>query len=195
MKQGGGKGPHHGKPPSGLPVLPSLPSSLSLAQPLHPQLCISEPGFWSSSSRRGCGTTGHEHISSLKIREILLNTEISFTHDRQTCLLFALNPDIFCRTPHEPSETLWISSERKKLGLQAEQPGTRGRLPAHQHSPLVTPTAGTGDWEHRGMFWELQEGWGKPGKVRGGWFGREGAAGRALGTAPTPAKCAIYPDG
>lgn len=40
-----------GKPPPGLPVLPSLPSSLRLVQPLCPQLCTSEPVFVLQSSR------------------------------------------------------------------------------------------------------------------------------------------------
>lgn len=173
--------PPHGKPPPDLPVLPSLPSSLHLVQPLHPQLCISEPVFGAADDglQKGPGyRRSGAHLLTKKPRDVakyrnffLSLTVVKLASSLPSTLIFLE----ICRTPHEPSQAPWISSERKKAALQAEQPGTRGRLPAHGHDPPRRyRQPGTGDWQHREMIWELEEGQGKPGEVGGQmlWQGR-----------------------
>lgn len=122
-------------------------------------------------SRRDRSTAGREHTSSLKSPEILLNTEISLSLTAVKLASSLPSTLIFlemCRTPREPSQAPWISSERKKPALLAEQPGTRGRLPAHGHDPPRRyRQPGTGYWQHRETIWELEEGQGKPGEVGG----------------------------
>lgn len=138
--------PRETSPRPACPTTPALlPSSSTAASS---QLCISEPVFGAADDGLQKGPEYRRpgaHLLTKKPRDLAKYRNFSLTHGSQTCLLFALNPDIFGNVQNTP----WALAgpvdklREKETGSAGRAAGDTGTAPcARARSPATIPTAG-----------------------------------------------------